>query len=234
MKNCTIFRSRTGKWYCCIVIDVARPELLPKTGKIAGLDLGLKTYIQSSDGYKVPRQRFFKTDEDALAQVQRKFSKFPKKGTSPEKDRARMVVARVHERIRNRRNDFVHQTANKLVHKYDFLAVEDLSVKEMLEQKKWSKSIADASWAQLLTRLSHKAEEAGKTVVAVDPRNTSQMCSQCRALVPKDITVRIHHCPHCGLKIDRDLNASLNILRLGMQSVEYQDFAVRQGQGMNS
>ena len=111
------------------------------------------------------------------------------------------------------------------------MAVEDLNVKDMLGQKKYSKSIADASWAQLLQKLSYKAEEAGKTVVAVDPRNTSQMCSQCGALVKKDISIRIHHCPHCGLKIDRDLNASYNILRLGMQSVEYRDFAVRQCQG---
>jgi putative transposase len=228
MKNCTIQRTRTGKWFASIVIDTSRPKDLPKTGKIAGLDMGLKTYIMASDGYKVPRQRFFKTDEDALAKAQRRFSKFPKTESSPDKDKARKVVARVHERIKDRRDNFCHQTANKLVHRYDFMAVEDLDTKEMLEQKKWSKSIADASWAQLLQRLSNKAVEAGKTVVTINPRNTSQMCSQCRALVPKDISVRVHDCPHCGLKIDRDLNASLNILRLGMQSVEYRDFAVKQ------
>jgi putative transposase len=226
-KNCTILRSRTGKWYASIVVDMSRPEPLPKTGKIAGLDMGLTTYIMASDGVKVPRQRFFKTDEQALARVQRGFSGFPRTESSPAKSKARLVVARVHERIKNRRDNFCHQTANRLVHRYDFMAVEDLNVKGMLEQKKYSKSIADASWAKLLQRLSYKAEEAGKTVVAVDPCNTSQMCSQCGALVRKDITVRIHHCPHCGLNIDRDLNASYNILRLGMQSVEYQDFAVR-------
>ena len=224
MKNCTIQRTRTGKWYASIVVDTSRPKNLPKTGKIAGLDMGLKTFIMASDGHKIPRQRFFKTDERALARAQRKFSKFPRTIQSPEKNRARRVVTRVHERIRNRRNDFCHQTAKRLVHRYDFMAVEDLNVKGMLEQKKYSKSIADASWAQLLQRLSCKAEEAGKTVVAVDPRNTSQQCSQCLAIVPKDISVRVHSCPHCGLRIDRDLNASRNILRLGMQSVEYRDF----------
>ena len=85
----------------------------------------------------------------------------------------------------------------------------------MLEEKKYSKSIADAAWAQLLQRLSCKAEEAGKTVVVVDPRGTSQVCSRCGQVVYKDISVRIHQCPHCGLHIDRDLNASFNILRLG-------------------
>jgi len=233
-KNCTILRSRTGKWYCSIVVNTSRPEPLAKTGKIVGMDMGLTTYIMASDGTKVPRQRFFKTNERALARAQRKFSGFSRTESSPAKNKARRVVARVHERIKNHRDNFCHQTANRLVHRYDFMAVEDLNVKNMLEQKKYSKSISDASWAQLLNRLSYKAEEAGKTVVAVDPRNTSQMCSQCGALVKKDITVRIHHCPHCGLKIDRDLNASYNILRLGMQSVEYRDFAVRQCQGQGS
>jgi putative transposase len=235
LKNCTIFKTRTGKWYACIIADINRPDPLPKTGKIAGLDLGLQTYIMASDGYKIPRQRFFKMDEQSLAKAQRKFSKFSKFETSSAKQRSRLVVVRIHERTKNRRDDFCHQTANKLVHRYDFLAVEDLSVKKMLEQKKWSKSIADASWAQLLSRLSCKAEEAGKTVIAVNPRNTSQTCSQCGQRVYKDISVRIHYCPHCDLKVDRDLNASLNILRLGMQSVEYQAYvALRQEQDQDS
>jgi putative transposase len=228
LKNCTITRSRTGKWYASIVVDTSRPKPLPKTNKIAGLDLGLKTFIVASDGHKVPRQRFFKTDEQGLAKVQRRFSKFPRTETSPAKNKARRVVARVHERIKFKRDNFCHQTANNLVHRYDFMAVENLNIKGMLEQRKYSKSISDASWDQLLQNLSCKAEEAGKTVVAVDPRNTSQMCSQCGVLVPKDITVRVHHCPVCGLKMDRDLNASFNILRLGMQSDEYLAFAVKQ------
>ena len=225
LKNCTITRSRTGKWYASIVVDTSRPEPLPKTGKIVGLDMGLKTFIVASDGHKIPRQRFFKTGEQALAKAQRKFSKFPRTELSPAKNRARRVVALVHERIKNRRDDFCHKTANNLVHRYDFMAVEDLNIKNMLEEKKYSKSIADASWAQLLQRLFYKAGEAGKTVVAVNPRNTSQMCSQCQAMVHKDISVRVHNCPVCGLKMDRDLNASYNILRLGMQSVEYRSYA---------
>jgi len=108
----------------------------------------------------------------------------------------------------------------------------ELGTPSVLEEKKYSKSIADAAWAQLLERLSCKAEEAGKIVVAVNPRGTSQMCSQCGQIVHKDLSVRIHHCPHCGLKIDRDLNAALNILRLGQQSVEYRAYAaMRREQG---
>lgn len=225
IKTCTVQRTSTRKWYVCFSVETDRPPPLPKTGLVAGLDMGLKTFIMASDGFKVPRQRFFKTEERALGKVQRKYSKFPRTERSPHKTRARRVVARVHERINNRRNDFCHQTANRLVHRYDFMSVEDLNVNGMMEEKKYSKSIADASWAQLLNRLSCKAEEAGKTVVAVNPRGTSQMCSRCGRMVYKDISVRIHHCPYCGLRIDRDLNASLNILRLGQQSVEYRAYA---------
>jgi len=225
IKTCTIQRTRTNKWFVSFSVEIDRSEPLPKTGLIAGLDMGLKTFIMASDNFKVKRQRFFKADEDALASVQRRYSKFPKTERSPHKSRARRAVALVHERIRNRRDDFCHKTANSLVHRYDFMSVEDLNINSMLEEKKYSKSIADVAWAQLLERLSCKAEEAGKTVVAVNPRGTSQMCSQCGEIVHKDLSVRTHHCPHCGLSIDRDLNAALNILRLGQQSVEYRAYA---------
>jgi putative transposase len=225
IRTCTIQRTRTDKWFVSFSVETAKPDPLPKTSLIAGLDMGLKTFIVASDEFKIPRQRFFKTDEDALVKVQRRYSKFPKTERSPHKSRARKAVALVHERIKNRRDNFCHQTANILVHRYDFMAVEDLNINSMLEEKKYSKSIADAAWGQLLERLSCKAEEAGKTVVAVNPRGTSQMCSRCGRMVYKDLSVRIHDCSGCGLHIDRDLNASLNILRLGQQSVEYRAYA---------
>ena len=232
IKTCTVRKTITDKWYVSFSVETDIPKPLPKTGLVAGLDMGLKTFIMASDGHKIPRQRFFKTDEKALAKAQRVYSKFPRNETCPAKVKARRTVARVHERIANRRNDFCHQTANRLVHRYDFMAVEDLNINGMLEEKKYSKSIADASWGQLLERLSCKAEEAGKTVVAINPRGTSQMCSRCGRVVPKDLSVRIHDCSYCGLHIDRDLNAALNIFRLGQQSVEYRAYAaLRRGVG---
>jgi len=107
-----------------------------------------------------------------------------------------------------------------LIQSYDVICHEDLTIKKMMETKKHSKSIADASWAKLIQMITYKAEEAGRLVIPVNPKNTSQQCSTCGALVPKDSYVRIHGCPHCGLKIDRDYNASLNILRLGLESIE--------------
>lgn len=220
VKTCTIKRTQTNKWYIIFSCEVSKPEPLPKTGKIVGIDLGLITYIQCSDGSEIDKPRFFKQGQKSLAKAQRKFSKFPEKIWSKEKQRSKLVVARVHERIKNKREDFCHKASNDLIKRYDLIIHEALDVKSMLEQKKWSKSISDASWGTLIDFLTYKAESAGKKIRSVDPRGTSQRCSQCGFVVKKDISERIHDCPHCGFKTGRDHNSSLEILRLGMQPFE--------------
>jgi putative transposase len=213
IKTCTVKRTATQKWFVYFSCEVKKPEPLPKTGKIAGIDLGLITYIQCSDNTKINKPRFFKEEQHALAQVQRRFSKAKNKIN-------KHSVALVNERIKNKREDFCHKASKKLVDKYDFIAHEELNVKNMLEKKEYSKSISDAAWSTLILFLTYKAENAGRIRVAVDPRGTSQRCSQCGQNVPKDLSVRIHHCPHCGFKTSRDLNSALEILRLGLESVE--------------
>jgi putative transposase len=219
IKICTVKRTPTNKWFVYFSCEVEKSEPLPKTGKITGIDLGLITYTQCSDGSKINKPRFFKEEQKSLAKAQRRFSKFSKETWNKEKQQAKLVVARIHERIKNKREDFCHKTSKKLINKYDFIAHEALDAKGMLEQKKWSKSIADAAWSTLIEFLTYKAENAGRIVVAVDPRGTSQRCSQCGTVVPKTIEIRTHNCPHCGFKTGRDLNSALEILRLGMQSV---------------
>jgi putative transposase len=213
IKTCTVKRTHTNKWYVYFSCDMEPKDPLPKTDKIVGFDLGLTTYIQCSDGSKIDKPRFFKQEQSALAQVQKRFSK-------SKSHKNKLSVALVHERIRNKREDFCHKASKKLVEKYDFIAHENLNVKGMLEQKKYSKSISDAAWSTLIQFLTYKAENAGRAVVAVDPRGTSQRCSQCGTVVPKTIEVRVHNCPHCGFKTGRDLNSALEILRLGLESVE--------------
>ena len=168
------------------------------------------TYVQCSDGSKIDKPRFFNEDQKALTKIQQKVQSKKTKHTE----------ALIHERIKNKREDFCHKTSKKLVDKYDFIAHEDLNVQKMIEDKKYSKSISDASWSTLIQYTTAKAESAGRVVVAVDPRGTSQRCSQCGAVVPKTIEIRIHKCPHCGFKTSRDLNSALEILRLGLESVE--------------
>jgi putative transposase len=201
IKTCTVKRTPTGKWFVYFSCEVEKPEPLPKTDKIVGIDLGLITYIQCSDGSKIDKPRFFKEEQKAIAKHKR-------------------VLALIHERIKNKREDFCHKASKKLIDKYDFIAHEDLNVKNLIEKKENSKNISDAAWSTLIQFLTYKAENAGRTVIAVDPRGTSQRCSQCGAVVSKDLTVRVHHCPHCGFKTGRDLNSALEILRLGLESVE--------------
>ena len=120
-------------------------------------------------------------------------------------------MAKTHRRITNQRKDFSHKLSRRLVNEFSLVAVEDLNVNG-LSRSKLAKSIHDAGWSQLLAHLSFKAESAGSKVVAVDPRYTSQICSDCGSLVPKKLSVRVHRCPECGLVIDRDHNAAINIL----------------------
>ena len=219
IKTLTVTRNRLGKWYACFSCEV-EPKPLPKTERYAGVDCGLYTYLALSDGRTVENPRFFRRDEKALAKAQRRFSKC-EKGT-PERRKYGKVVCQIHQRIANRRSNFAHQTSRQLVNSYDLIVFERLNIEGLLQNGNLAKSIADASWRQLRQYTLFKAENAGRTCVEVNPRNTSKQCSRCKQLVAKDLSVRIHACPHCGLTLDRDLNAAINILTLGMQSVGFE------------
>jgi len=126
------------------------------------------------------------------------------------------ALARIHERIRFRREDFAHQISRRLIDRFQILAFEDLEPQQMGRSRGMRKSIADAAWTQLIEYTSNKAEEAGRMVVLVNPCNTSKMCSHCGKKVEKDLSVRVHDCPDCGLVLDRDHNAAISILRQGL------------------
>jgi putative transposase len=220
-KTATISRSSTGKWYVCCSCDCAEPSPLPATGQHVGIDVGidvgLKTFATLSTGAKIANPRFFRAEETVLAKVQHRLSK-EEKGT-PERARRRRVVARVHERIAWRRSDFTHQHSRRIVNACDLIAVEDLSVNRMTHTHCLAKSIHDAAWSQFTTLLAHKAAWAGRQYVAVNPAYTSQDCSQCGHRQVLSLSDRIYTCPCCGVVLDRDYNATLNILRLGQQSL---------------
>ena len=214
-KTCTIRRSATGKWFASIVCEVeAQP--LPKSDEVVGIDVGLKQFATLSNGETVANPRFFRQDKKALAKAQRKLAKATK--GSPERQKTRKVVARVHERIRHRRHNFVHQQARRIVNRYGLIAVEVLNVKAMVRNRCLAKSISDAAWSLFRHVLSYKAAEAGRILVAVNPAYTSQDCSACGHRLQKALSVRRHVCPCCGLDCDRDANAARNICRLGLQS----------------
>jgi len=218
IKRLTIRRTSTGKWFACFSVEIDDPLKPPwKDGSMVGIDVGLESFATLSNGEKIDNPRFFRSEEKALAKAQKRLSKCEK--GSPERRKALKVVQRIHERIANRRYDFAHQISNQLVSKYGLIAFEDLSIKNMLQNHNLAKSISDAAWRMLVTVTSYKAESAGSIVVLVDPRNTSQLCSRCGLKVPKSLSDRVHECPQCGLVMDRDENAAINILRLGLQSL---------------
>lgn len=210
-KTINIKRSATGKWYATISCETEL-NILSELNNSVGIDVGLETFATFSDGKKLPPPKFFRKEEKSLVKAQRKHSK-------SKTNKTRKVVARVHERIKNKRNDFTHQLSRNIVNSYQIICVEDLSVNDMLKNHCLAKSIQDASWTDFLNKLFVKAVEAGRTIVKVNPAYTSQDCSQCGYRVKKKLSDRIHNCPNCGLSIDRDINASINILRVGTYSL---------------
>jgi len=217
IRRLNIRRTPTGKWFASFLVEAEPDEPLPKTGLSIGVDVGLKSFITLSNGEHIDNPRFFVHEEKALAKAQRKLSK-AEKGT-PEQAKALKVVHRIHERIANKRDDFVQKLSLNLVKSYDLIAFEELNIEGMVKNHCLAKHIADAAWNKLIATTSYKAEWAGKRVVLVNPSNTSQICSGCGQMVQKDLSERVHRCPFCGLTLDRDHNAAINILRLGLQSV---------------
>lgn len=217
-KTAIVKRTPTGKWYVSISVEMEREEVqskrLPACTEEVGLDVGLKTFAYLSTGEEIPNPRFFRAEEAALARAQRKLSKAPK--GSRERKKKRKVVARVHERISNRRATFIEQQVASLIKRFGFLAVEALVVRNMVKNPKLAKSLADVSWSMFFTHLLDKAEEAGREVVRVNPAYTSQTCSACGHRQPMPLSVRVYDCPQCGLVIHRDHNGSLNILAEGL------------------
>jgi putative transposase len=216
VKTCTIHRASTGKWYVSFSVE-CEAERLPQTPTQVGIDVGLKTFATLSNGEEMSNPTFFRKEGKALAKVQRKHSKLAK--GSPERKKHTKAVARTHERVAFRRDNFTHQESRQIVNRFGVICVEDLKVNRMIHNHCLAKSIADVAWSQFFDRMSSKAEEAGRTFIKVNPAYTSQTCSRCHHRQKMPLSERTYQCPCCLLSIDRDLNAALNIKALGLQSV---------------
>jgi len=216
IKTCTIKRSATGKWYVIFSCEW-EPVPLPEKNEAVGIGVGLHSFATLSTGEQIDNPEFFRQEEKALAKAQRKLAKAGK-GT-PERERERKVVARIHERIAWRRQDFIQQHSRKIVNRFGIIAVEDLNVNRMLHNHCLAKSISDAAWSGFFQLLAIKAEWGGRKFVAVNPAYTIQMCSNCGHRQKMPLSERVFVCPCCGMVLGRDHNASLNILGLGLQSL---------------
>ena len=220
IKTLTIRRTN-DKWYACFSCEV-EPDPLPVSGKVVGIDVGLSSFATLSTGEKVNNPRFLKIDEKKLSKAQRRLSKADKETLDRKKQRKK--VSRIHERIANKRSDFAHKISRKIVNENQVIAFEKLNIKDMMSNQtrvfghKLNRSIGDVAWSQFMQFTTYKAACAGRTVIFVNPRNTSKMCSRCGQLVEKTLADRVHSCS-CGFVMDRDENAAINILSLGLKTL---------------
>lgn len=210
----TIKRSSTGEWFVTFSCDEIPTVPLPDTGKQIGIDVGLTSFLTDSDGNKVNNPKYFRQGESDLRKKQRKMSR--RKKTSTGRKKAKLLVAKSHQKVTNQRIDFLHKTANQYISHFDLIAIEKLQVKNMIRNKHLSKSISDAGWNTFGEFLTYKAESANRKIVKVNPNGTSQECSGCGSIVKKSLSVRVHVCPLCNLVMDRDQNAAKNILKRGV------------------
>jgi putative transposase len=210
VKTVTLRRDRCGDWWVTFSCDDVPEHPLPATGAVAGLDVGLEAFLTTSHGERVTNPRPLVAATAGLRKAQRVVSKRRKGGKRRRKAVRRL--AKRHRRVERVRRDFHHKVARMLVQQYDVLAVEALNVRG-LQRGMLARSVSDVAWGQFLAILSDKAAGAGRTVVTVDPRGTSQTCSACGTAPerPKALAERMHHCP-CGNVAHRDVNAARNIL----------------------
>jgi putative transposase len=213
IKTVTLKRS-CGNWYVCCSCDLGDVTPDAATGPAVGIDLGLKAFLVTSEGEQVAAPKLYRKAQARLRRAARRVAR-RRKG-SDRRTKAIRVLAKAQQHIANQRKDFHHKTALGLVRRFGLIAHEDLNLRG-IARSSLAKSTHDAGWAGFLAILAHKAAEAGVTVVAVNPRNTTQACSGCGTLPPVRLTLadRVHTCS-CGLTLDRDENAARNIRALGL------------------
>jgi putative transposase len=210
-KTCTI-RRRADGWYACIVCEY-EPCPWPETGQSVGIDLGLEAFATLDTGERIPNPRPLKRAQRKLKFAQRRLSRRTK--GSQRRRKARVLLAKAHLRVQRARLDHAHQVAHDLISRFDTIYVEKLNIQGMLKNHPLAQAISDVAWGLFLAVLGHKAASAGRRVVEVDPRYTSQDCSHCGARVPKKLSDRWHTCPFCGFSCHRDENAARNTKKKG-------------------
>ena len=177
VKQVHIKRERSGKWFACFSVEVEETPKVKKFSKPVGIDLGIEHYIADTNGSFAEHPHSIAKSEWRLKREQRRLSR--KKRGSRNRAKQRVGLTRAHERVRNQRLDFLHKLSHDYVNRYDFIAAEDLNVKELIEMARNGKNRADAAWATFLHMLTYKAERAGRWVVRVEPRGTTDRCSRC-------------------------------------------------------
>ena len=216
--SCTLSRDTDNKYYislCCVDIEI---NPLEQTGAVVGIDLGIKEFATTSDNEIINNPKFYRKYEEKLIKSQRKLSK-RKKGSN-NRNKQRLKVNKWHKKIANCRMDFLQKLSTKLIRDYDIICMEDLNSSGMIKNHKLAKSISDASFFEFNREMEYKARWNYKLISRIDRfYPSSQICSHCgnKSSQTKDLSVRTYICEECGLEIDRDYNASINILNEGLR-----------------
>ena len=214
IKQCTISKTTTNEYFVSILVETEHSKL-EKTGKSIGIDLGLKDFVITSDGYKYKNNRYTKTYERKLKEHQQHLSR--KTFGSNRYYKQKLKVANIYKKITNSRLDNLHKVSTELIKKYDVIVLEDLNVKGMVKNHKLSKHISDASWSKFVELLTYKAQWNDKEIVKIDRFFPSSKTCNCCGYINQNLKLDMREwtCPSCHTKLDRDLNASINILKEG-------------------
>src|SRR5438270_3879469 len=211
----TVSKDKSGRYFVSLLIEEGI-DTLPLIDKAVGIDLGLKSFLITSDGKTLPNPKYSARDEKKLAKAQRKHAR--KKKGSKNRNKARKKVARTHARIADTRHDFQHKTSTKLIRENQVICLETLNVKGMLQNHKLAKAISDVGWGEFTGQLEYKATWYGRTIIKIDRwYPSSKTCSDCgHVLDTLTLDVREWVCPCCGAWHERDINAARNILAVGL------------------
>jgi putative transposase len=213
IKTCTIKRE-CNEYYAIFSVECEQ-EKRGLTGKSVGIDLGITNFIATSDGKFEAGLKVYRNAEWLISHLQ-KLQANKKRGSRKYKELAR-IISKQHLKVKRQRLYIIQNIVSRLLDKYDIVCHEDLQVKNMMQNKHLSKSISDSAWGIFINELTKKASMIeGKQIIGVDPKNTSQKCCRCGTIVKKDLSVRWHSCPECGLEIDRDVNAAISLVLKGL------------------
>lgn len=214
--NITVKRTNTGKYFASLCCDVEIDEY-EHTGEAIGLDLGIKDLIITSNGTKYDNKKFLKETERKIKHLQREFSR--KKKGSQNREKARLKLAIAHEKLSNKRNNYLHQLTTKIVKENSIICIEDLNVKGMMKNHNLAKSIADCSFSMIRRMLEYKCKWHNRQLIVINRWSpSSKTCNSCGHIMKDwNLGIREWDCPNCGTHHDRDVNAAKNILNEGMK-----------------